>query len=91
MQCSIFEHRAYKVIYRRYASLFFMVGVDDDEVSTQQYITAYDLWVMSQSQALLATGTQLGLGPLGGAPVVPPPSPCILQHSTGGQGTQPAD
>jgi hypothetical protein len=32
MQCSIFEHRSYKVIYRRYASLFFMVGVDDDEV-----------------------------------------------------------
>jgi hypothetical protein len=30
-QCSFFEHRAYKVVYRRYASLFFMVGVDDDE------------------------------------------------------------
>ncbi|ESQ50350.1 hypothetical protein EUTSA_v10002117mg [Eutrema salsugineum] len=25
------EHRNYKIVYRRYASLFFMVGVDDDE------------------------------------------------------------
>jgi len=32
-QCSFFEHRSYKIIYRRYASLFFMVGVDEDEVS----------------------------------------------------------
>ncbi|MCO5610777.1 hypothetical protein L7F22_065018 [Adiantum nelumboides] len=30
-QCSFIEHRNYKVIYRRYASLFFMVGVDGDE------------------------------------------------------------
>ncbi|KAI8466373.1 MAG: AP complex, mu/sigma subunit [Monoraphidium minutum] len=30
-QCSFFEHRAYKVVYRRYASLFFMVGVDAEE------------------------------------------------------------
>jgi len=31
-QCSFFEHRAYKIVYRRYASLFFMVGVDSEEV-----------------------------------------------------------
>lgn len=31
-QCSFYEHRQYKIVYRRYASLFFMVGVDDDEV-----------------------------------------------------------
>ncbi|KAL0803055.1 hypothetical protein Bca101_058231 [Brassica carinata] len=30
-QCSFVEHRNYKIVYRRYASLFFMVGVDDDE------------------------------------------------------------
>ncbi|KAG1665776.1 hypothetical protein FOA52_002871 [Chlamydomonas sp. UWO 241] len=30
-QCSFYEHRQYKIVYRRYASLFFMVGVDDDE------------------------------------------------------------
>lgn len=30
-QCSFIEHRNYKVIYRRYASLFFLVGIDNDE------------------------------------------------------------
>ena len=30
-QCSFLEYRGYKVIYRRYASLFFVVGVDGDE------------------------------------------------------------
>lgn len=30
-QCSFVEHRNYKVIYRRYASLFFLVGVDVEE------------------------------------------------------------
>ncbi|GAX77536.1 hypothetical protein CEUSTIGMA_g4980.t1 [Chlamydomonas eustigma] len=30
-QCSFYEHRQYKIIYRRYASLFFMAGVDDEE------------------------------------------------------------
>lgn len=32
-QCSFVEHRNYKIVYRRYASLFFLVGVDDDEVN----------------------------------------------------------
>lgn len=30
-QCSFIEYRGYKVIYRRYASLFFVVAVDGDE------------------------------------------------------------
>ncbi|CAA6672857.1 unnamed protein product [Spirodela intermedia] len=30
-QCSFVEHRNYKVVYRRYASLFFLVGVDNEE------------------------------------------------------------
>ena len=30
-QCSFFEHRQYRIVYRRYASLFFVVGVDADE------------------------------------------------------------
>jgi AP-4 complex subunit sigma-1 len=30
-QCSFLEYRGYKVIYRRYASLFFVVAVDGDE------------------------------------------------------------
>ena len=34
MQCSFMEFRGYKIIYRRYASLFFIVGADqDDEVA----------------------------------------------------------
>ncbi|KAF9615763.1 hypothetical protein IFM89_026229 [Coptis chinensis] len=32
-QCSFVEHRNYKIVYRRYASLFFLVGVDNDEYS----------------------------------------------------------
>ena len=34
-QCSFLDHRDYKVIYRRYASLYFIIGVDnnDDVVS----------------------------------------------------------
>ena len=29
--CNLFEHRGYKVVYKRYASLFFIVGVDGEE------------------------------------------------------------
>lgn len=31
-QCSFVEHRNFKIVYRRYASLFFLVGVDAEEV-----------------------------------------------------------
>lgn len=37
MQCSFVEQRNYKVIYRRYASLFFIVGVDGDEVCRPRF------------------------------------------------------
>eukprot|EP00906_Rhabdomonas_costata_P018579 RCo027115 len=30
-ECSFVEHLTYKLVYRRYASLFFIVGVDNDE------------------------------------------------------------
>jgi AP-4 complex subunit sigma-1 len=30
-QCAFFEYRGYKIAYRRYASLFFVVGTDEDE------------------------------------------------------------
>lgn len=34
MQCSFLEHRQYKVIYRRYASLYFIIGIDiDDDIN----------------------------------------------------------
>ena len=29
-QCSFYEYRGYKVVYRRYASLFFIVGVEGE-------------------------------------------------------------
>jgi len=31
-QCSFVEYRGYKVVYRRYASLFFIVGTKDEVV-----------------------------------------------------------
>ena len=30
-QCSFVDHDDHRVVYRRYASLFFLVGVDDEE------------------------------------------------------------
>eukprot|EP01091_Cochliopodium_minus_P006733 TRINITY_DN16729_c0_g1_i1.p1 TRINITY_DN16729_c0_g1~~TRINITY_DN16729_c0_g1_i1.p1 ORF type:complete len:143 (+),score=21.66 TRINITY_DN16729_c0_g1_i1:28-456(+) len=30
-QCSFIEYKSYKLVYRRYASLFFIVGCDSDE------------------------------------------------------------
>lgn len=38
VQCSFFEFRQYKIVYRRYASLFFMMGVDEDEVRPGQHL-----------------------------------------------------
>ena len=32
LQCNIVEHRNFKVVYRRYASLFFLMGIDAEEV-----------------------------------------------------------
>ena len=37
-QCSFIEHMNYKLIYRRYASLFFIVGVDKHEVRFSGFI-----------------------------------------------------
>merc|ERR1712087_153943 len=42
-QCSFFEYRGYKVVYRRYASLFFIVGVegeDENELAILEFIHA---------------------------------------------------
>lgn len=33
LQCQFIEYRGHKVIYRRYASLFFIVGVDGDDAA----------------------------------------------------------
>jgi len=33
-QCSFIEYKSFKIVYRRYASLFFIVGIDESEVDT---------------------------------------------------------
>mmetsp|Transcript_26012 Transcript_26012/g.61386 ORF Transcript_26012/g.61386 Transcript_26012/m.61386 type:complete len:146 (-) Transcript_26012:71-508(-) len=43
LQCSFMEYRGYKVVYRRYASLYFIVGVqgdNDNELSILEFIHA---------------------------------------------------
>ena len=37
-QCSILEHHQYKVIYRRYASLYFIIGLEDEDVNELAYL-----------------------------------------------------
>merc|ERR1712039_188148 len=34
-QCSFVEYRQYRVVYRRYASLYFIIGTDNDEESNE--------------------------------------------------------
>ena len=46
-QCSFVEHRQYKVIYRRYASLYFIIAVDLD-ADIVRHLFAYFLeWTQS--------------------------------------------
>lgn len=43
LQCSFYAYRGYKVIYRRYASLFFIVGVmgeEENELANLEFIHA---------------------------------------------------
>jgi len=42
-QCSFLEYLTYKIVYRRYASLFFVVGVDsgENELAILEFIHAY--------------------------------------------------
>ena len=37
LQCSFMEYKNYKVVYRRYASLYVIMGVDGEEVSKSQF------------------------------------------------------
>ena len=39
-QCSFVEYRGYKVVYRRYASLFFIVGTKDEVVRAAVFFCA---------------------------------------------------
>lgn len=36
-QCSFLDHRQYKVIYRRYASLYFIIGLDIEDDCVTKY------------------------------------------------------
>ena len=42
LQCAFLEYRDYKLVYRRYASLFFIVGVDDEEVRPARRLVAFE-------------------------------------------------
>ncbi|OMJ91500.1 hypothetical protein SteCoe_5869 [Stentor coeruleus] len=37
-QCSFLEHHQFKVIYRRYASLYFIVGLEEEDVNELSYL-----------------------------------------------------
>ena len=39
-QCSFVEYRNYKVVYRRYASLFFIVGCDNQSEEVRALLSA---------------------------------------------------
>eukprot|EP00004_Rigifila_ramosa_P014948 TRINITY_DN3443_c0_g1_i1.p1 TRINITY_DN3443_c0_g1~~TRINITY_DN3443_c0_g1_i1.p1 ORF type:complete len:153 (+),score=37.85 TRINITY_DN3443_c0_g1_i1:29-460(+) len=43
LQCSFVEYLRYKIVYRRYASLFFIVGTDhqENELGVLEFIHAY--------------------------------------------------
>merc|ERR1712045_212786 len=40
-QCSFVEFRQYRVVYRRYASLYFIVGIDNEEESNELAILEF--------------------------------------------------
>ena len=40
-QCSFLEHRQYKVVYRRYASLYFIIGVENNDDVVSRHSTNY--------------------------------------------------
>ena len=37
-QCSFFEYKTIKIVYRRYASLFFIMGIDNGEVRVSSIV-----------------------------------------------------
>jgi hypothetical protein len=57
LQCSFIEHRLYKIIYRRYASLFFLVGVDSEEVRSSP--------PLRKSLTKVVFGSFVGIGNVG--------------------------
>ncbi|KAG6486455.1 hypothetical protein ZIOFF_055030 [Zingiber officinale] len=53
-QCSFVEHRNYKIVYRRYASLFFLVGVDNDEQMEYTYCGSFTHGRSKQFSSVIA-------------------------------------
>lgn len=37
-QCNFLEHQQFKVIYRRYASLYFIIGIEEEDVNELAYL-----------------------------------------------------
>ena len=76
-QCSFIEFRGMKVVYRRYASLFFIVGVEpEEEVRPQRRAQPPPSPLRSLSlppPLTLGTTAHLILPALPGAPFLPPP------------------
>lgn len=55
LQCSFLEYRGYKVIYRRYASLFFIVGTKPDIGAEQDNNTENELGMLEFIHTLVET------------------------------------
>ena len=73
-QCSFIEHRGHKIVYRRYASLFFLVGVDEEEVRNkgESAVTSAGALFFFHPGAQAHTQTSLTRSRL---PPTPPPRP----------------
>jgi len=54
-QCSLLEHRGYKCIYRRYASLFFIVGTDTDSSCENSVMHSNELSILELIHNLVET------------------------------------
>jgi AP-4 complex subunit sigma-1 len=55
LQCSFLEYRGYKVIYRRYASLFFIVGTKADLAAGEAENSENELGMLEFIHALVET------------------------------------
>jgi len=55
LQCSFLEYRGYKVVYRRYASLFFIVGTKPDPSIPDSENTENELGMLEFIHSLVET------------------------------------
>ena len=71
-ECSFIEHLHYKLVYRRYAALFFIVGVDGDE---------NELAILEFIHVLVETLDRYARAQPS-APTIPPPPPSVTSSRT---------